>query len=142
MYLFLRHFCQIVHEKTSTLQCKFLKFNSGSNLLWSSIISNLVLPKWRPSQYNLKLIGGDMLFLLAKFQYEFWKSTWPCTTLPKYKVWIVYSKMTALAAECGKRKKMLLTLLIWPTSSYMSTCVTLYSLINEKVNVHVSTSSA
>ena len=69
------------------------------------VVSSQTLCYQNDGPRNITSNWGDMLFLLAKFQYEFWKSTWPCSTLPKYKVWIVYSKMTALAVECGKRKK-------------------------------------
>ena len=48
-------FCQNVYEKTIPFQYKVLKLISGSSILWSFTISNLLLLKWWPSEYNVKI---------------------------------------------------------------------------------------
>ena len=63
--------CQKVYEQNFTFQYKILKFSSKSRILPTFTIFNILLQKWRPSQYNIK-IGKRTIFIA--FTSPLWKN--------------------------------------------------------------------
>ena len=78
LLLFQQGFCQKVYEQNFAFQYKILEFISRSSILSTFTISNVLLLKWRPLQYNKKV--GKKPSLTVVFTSILWEILWKKTS--------------------------------------------------------------